>query len=189
MCKIYSVNPVYNLWDMHHARSHYIGTSDDTGNWKNQHIECRNKKAKLCQTTFPKHLLERHNTLHQIPLEYACCEQIAICIVIGPGYGLDIVTSQYWSSPTMSYWLTRPRWVKTIASAFKKNTGHHHPRYFSRDILVSAPQRLVHWGRMTNMRQCIARSLVIGSDNGLPSVRHKAIIWPNAGCSSTRPFA
>ena len=38
---------------------------------------------------------------------------------------------------------------------------------------------LTHWGWV--MHICINKLTIIGSDNGLLSGRHKAIIWTNAG--------
>ena len=42
---------------------------------------------------------------------------------------------------------------------------------------------LPHWGRM--MHKCVGNVTLIGSDNGLPPDRRQAIIWTNAGVSST----
>ena len=36
-----------------------------------------------------------------------------------------------------------------------------------------------HWGRVTH--KCVSKLTIIGSDNGLSSDRHQAIIWTNAG--------
>ena len=38
---------------------------------------------------------------------------------------------------------------------------------------------LTHWGRVTHI--CVGDLTIIGSDNGLSSGRHQAIIWTNAG--------
>ena len=38
---------------------------------------------------------------------------------------------------------------------------------------------LTHWGRVTHI--CVSKLTIIGSDNGLPPDRRRAIIWTNAG--------
>ena len=39
-------------------------------------------------------------------------------------------------------------------------------------------KKLTHWGRVTHI--CVARLIIIGSDNGLSPDQHQAIIWTNA---------
>ena len=38
---------------------------------------------------------------------------------------------------------------------------------------------LAHWGRVTYI--CVGNLIIIGSDNGLSSVKYQAIIWINVG--------
>ena len=45
---------------------------------------------------------------------------------------------------------------------------------------------LTHWGRVTHI--CVSELTIIGSDNGLLSDRHQAIIWTNAGILSLGPL-
>ena len=45
---------------------------------------------------------------------------------------------------------------------------------------------LTHWGRVTHI--CFGKIIIIGSDNGLSSDRHQAIIWTNAGLLSIEPL-
>ena len=56
----------------------------------------------------------------------------------------------------------------------------------SREILVSAPDGLTHWGRVTHI--CVNDLTNIGSDNGLSPARRQAIIWTNAGILLTGPI-
>ena len=39
------------------------------------------------------------------------------------------------------------------------------------------------------MHVCVAKLVIIGSDNGLSPGRHQAIIWTNAGILSIGPLA
>ena len=45
---------------------------------------------------------------------------------------------------------------------------------------------LTHWGRVTHI--CVSKLTIIGSDNGLPPGRRRAIIWTNDGILSIGPL-
>ena len=49
----------------------------------------------------------------------------------------------------------------------------------SRNIPVSSPEGLTHWGRVTHI--CVNKLTITGSDDGFSPGRRQAIIWTNAG--------
>ena len=51
--------------------------------------------------------------------------------------------------------------------------------YFQSTEGISVVLGLTYWGRLTHI--CISKLTIIGSDNGLSSDRHQAIIWTNTG--------
>ena len=54
-------------------------------------------------------------------------------------------------------------------------------KIISLKLLTQLPvaTELTHWGLV--MHICVGNITIIGSDNGLASSRHQAIIWSNAG--------
>ena len=46
--------------------------------------------------------------------------------------------------------------------------------------------KLTHWGQVTDI--CISKLTIIGSDNGLSTGQHQAIIWTNTGTLLTGPL-
>ena len=53
-------------------------------------------------------------------------------------------------------------------------------------VSASCRHHLTHWGRVTHV--CVAKLIIIGSDNGLSPDRRQTIIWTNAGLLSIGPL-
>ena len=66
------------------------------------------------------------------------------------------------------------------------NNYHRCKRGLSMVQFINQSCALTHWGRVPHI--CVGKLIIIGSDNGLPPDRRRAIIWTHAGLLSIEPL-